>query len=90
MLLYNANYLFYNEKLHDKFNYDEAMTLNKQHPKRHEITFSTENQRIALCRCWQSKQFPYCDGSHRAYCEKSGDTLGPVIVTLDDDQTDKA
>ena len=27
---------------------------------------------IAMCRCWKSKKFPYCDGSHNALNE-SGD-----------------
>jgi len=47
----------------------------KNHPPRDEITLA-KNGRIALCRCWQSKNFPYCDGAHKHLGEK----LGPVIV----------
>lgn len=39
-----------------------------------------QNERIALCRCWQSKKFPYCDGAHRAYNDAHGTAFGPVIV----------
>ena len=39
-------------------------------------------KRVALCRCWQSKKFPYCDGAHRAYNEEHGTALGPVIVEV--------
>ncbi len=33
-------------------------------------------ERVALCRCFKSKKFPFCDGSHRQ--EQS--QVGPVIV----------
>lgn len=32
--------------------------------RRDEIILGTD-EKVALCRCWQSKKFPYCDGSHR-------------------------
>ena len=32
-------------------------------------------ERIALCRCFGSKKFPMCDGTHREHPGK-----GPVIV----------
>lgn len=32
-------------------------------------------ERVALCRCFQSKKFPLCDGTHRDIPGK-----GPVIV----------
>jgi len=34
---------------------------------------------IALCRCWQSENFPLCDGSHK-YNE---DEKGPVVILTD-------
>ena len=33
-----------------------------------------------FCRCWKSKTFPYCDGSHVAHNKETGDNLGPLIV----------
>ncbi|GAB4561657.1 MAG: hypothetical protein Kow0047_09170 [Anaerolineae bacterium] len=32
-------------------------------------------ERVALCRCFASGKFPYCDGTHRQH-----PGLGPVIV----------
>jgi len=34
-----------------------------------------------FCRCWCSKKFPYCDGSHSAHNEDTGDNIGPLIIT---------
>ena len=33
-----------------------------------------------FCRCWKSKKFPYCDGSHAKHNEETGDNTGPLIV----------
>lgn len=51
------------------------MNKEQSHDSRHEVTLS-EGQTVALCRCWKSKKFPYCDGSHR----ELDDSKGPVIV----------
>lgn len=53
---------------------------NTQKPAREEITI---NGRVAICRCWQSKKFPYCDGSHNSFNEQKNENLGPLIVDLD-------
>ncbi|CAL1530609.1 unnamed protein product [Lymnaea stagnalis] len=34
----------------------------------------------AFCRCWRSKKFPYCDGSHNAYNKETGDNVGPLCL----------
>jgi CDGSH-type Zn-finger protein len=47
----------------------------KNHEPRCELTLE-KGERAALCRCWQSKKFPYCDGSHR----ELSDSVGPVII----------
>ena len=31
---------------------------------------------VALCRCFGSKEFPYCDGTHKSMKH----SVGPVIV----------
>lgn len=41
----------------------------------------------AYCRCWQSKNFPYCDGSHRQYNATHDDHLGPVLVRMTPEDT---
>nr|CAG4650650.1 EOG090X0JRY [Sida crystallina] len=33
-----------------------------------------------FCRCWKSKSFPYCDGSHNQHNASTGDNVGPLIV----------
>jgi len=36
--------------------------------------------KTAYCRCWQSKTFPKCDGSHNEHNKLTGDNLGPLFV----------
>ncbi|OEH77994.1 uncharacterized protein LOC34622627 [Cyclospora cayetanensis] len=38
-------------------------------------------RRVALCRCWQSRKYPYCDGAHKAMVQ-NGDNVGPFIAVL--------
>ena len=58
------------------------MPLNQDHPERCEVMLKS-GDKVALCRCWQSKKFPYCDGCHRAYNQANSDALGPVIVRVE-------
>ena len=48
--------------------------------------FSTQEmkdgEKLVLCRCWLSKTFPLCDGAHGNHNRATGDTVGPVIVTI--------
>lgn len=36
--------------------------------------------KIAFCRCWRSKKFPLCDGSHNAHNKATGDNVGPMCL----------
>lgn len=36
---------------------------------------------MRLCRCWQSKKFPYCDDTHKVLME-AGDNVGPFVAKL--------
>eukprot|EP00667_Euglena_gracilis_P029108 EG_transcript_38082 len=36
--------------------------------------------KLALCRCWLSKAWPKCDGSHVQHNKETGDNVGPVVV----------
>jgi CDGSH-type Zn-finger protein len=48
--------------------------MNKQ-PKVDKISIKS-NEKLVLCRCFESSKFPLCDGSHR---ELQLDK-GPIIV----------
>jgi CDGSH-type Zn-finger protein len=35
---------------------------------------------VAYCRCWRSKTFPFCDGSHVKHNKSTGDNTGPLVI----------
>ena len=35
---------------------------------------------FSILRCWKSKKFPYCDGSHAKHNSLTGDNVGPLII----------
>lgn len=37
-------------------------------------------KRVAYCRCWKSKKFPYCDGTHTQHNQSQGDRVGPLVM----------
>ena len=43
----------------------------------------TKDAKKVYCRCWKSKKFPHCDGSHVAHNRETGDNVGPLIVKAD-------
>ncbi|EDW16215.1 CDGSH iron-sulfur domain-containing protein 2 homolog [Drosophila mojavensis] len=36
--------------------------------------------KAAFCRCWKTKNWPYCDGSHGEHNKNTGDNVGPVVI----------
>ena len=36
--------------------------------------------KAVYCRCWRSKEFPFCDGAHAKHNEETGDNVGPLII----------
>ena len=35
---------------------------------------------VTYCRCWRSKTFPMCDGSHVKHNKETGDNTGPLVI----------
>jgi CDGSH-type Zn-finger protein len=52
-----------------------TITENGKHRTR--VTLR-QGEVISLCRCWQSKKFPLCDGSHKNVM----DERGPVVINV--------
>ena len=38
-------------------------------------------EKLVFCRCWKSKNYPYCDGAHVAHNKATGDNVGCVRST---------
>ncbi|KAF3433093.1 hypothetical protein FNV43_RR24195 [Rhamnella rubrinervis] len=34
----------------------------------------------AYCRCWRSRAFPLCDGTHVKHNKATGDNVGPLVL----------
>ncbi|XP_041917993.1 CDGSH iron-sulfur domain-containing protein 1 isoform X1 [Alosa pseudoharengus] len=61
------------------------LTLNKDSPKVvHSFDMEDIGSKAVYCRCWRSKKFPYCDGSHTKHNEETGDNVGPLIIKKKD------
>lgn len=45
-------------------------------------TFDIEDitEKAVFCRCWRTKNWPYCDGSHGPHNKETGDNVGPLVV----------
>jgi CDGSH-type Zn-finger protein len=41
-----------------------------------------KGEAISLCRCWQSKKFPLCDGTHNSL----DNDRGPAVIQIDCDR----
>lgn len=57
------------------------LDIKKDNPKVVD-TYDVEDlgNKSVFCRCWKSKKFPYCDGSHAAHNNSTGDNVGPLII----------
>jgi Iron-binding zinc finger CDGSH type len=45
-----------------------------------------KGKKAPICRCWQSKAHPMCDGSHNSYNKETGSLMGPLVVSVADDE----
>ncbi|CAB1337507.1 unnamed protein product [Coregonus sp. 'balchen'] len=50
----------------------------------HSFDMEDIGSKAVYCRCWRSKKFPYCDGSHTKHNEVTGDNVGPLIIKKKD------
>lgn len=50
-----------------------------------QVSLLEPGRKIAYCRCWQSKKFPLCDGTHGKHNKTTGDNLGPLILHVPKD-----
>ncbi|CAD7681110.1 unnamed protein product [Nyctereutes procyonoides] len=58
---------------------------NPSHPERQPQVVRAFNMedlgdKAVHCRCWTSKKFPFCDGSHPKHNEETGNNVGPLII----------
>jgi len=45
-------------------------------------------KKLSLCRCWKSKTFPICDGTHKQHNRDNDDNCGPVCIEWDEEEED--
>ncbi|KAK9295517.1 hypothetical protein QLX08_010185 [Tetragonisca angustula] len=38
-------------------------------------------EKAVFCRCWRSKNWPYCDGTHGTHNQATNDNVGPLVIT---------
>ncbi|KAI1238509.1 hypothetical protein IHE44_0013243 [Lamprotornis superbus] len=63
------------------------LKIQKENPKVvNEINIEDLCLTKAYCRCWRSKTFPVCDGSHNKHNELTGDNVGPLILKKKEEQ----
>jgi CDGSH-type Zn-finger protein len=63
-----------NKRVNNKIRMDEPKVVDM-------IDMEDISEKSAFCRCWKSKNWPYCDGSHGEHNKEIGDNLGPVVVS---------
>ncbi|XP_043912408.1 CDGSH iron-sulfur domain-containing protein 1 [Protopterus annectens] len=57
------------------------LDIQKDNPKVvHAFDIEDLGEKAVYCRCWRSKKFPMCDGSHTKHNEETGDNVGPLII----------
>lgn len=57
------------------------LSVQKEDPKVVTVVDIEEmGDKVCYCRCWRSKNFPYCDGSHNKHNDETGDNVGPLVL----------
>uniref|UniRef100_A0A8C4RK99 CDGSH iron sulfur domain 1 n=1 Tax=Erpetoichthys calabaricus TaxID=27687 RepID=A0A8C4RK99_ERPCA len=61
------------------------LDIQKEIPKIvHAFDIEDLGEKTVYCRCWRSKKFPFCDGSHTKHNEENEDNVGPLLITRKD------
>ncbi|XP_015674327.1 CDGSH iron-sulfur domain-containing protein 1 [Protobothrops mucrosquamatus] len=61
------------------------LDIQKDNPKVvHAFDMEDLGEKAVYCRCWRSKTFPLCDGSHTKHNDETGDNVGPLIIKRKD------
>uniref|UniRef100_A0A3B0MWY2 Iron-binding zinc finger CDGSH type, putative n=1 Tax=Theileria annulata TaxID=5874 RepID=A0A3B0MWY2_THEAN len=74
--------------------YLQSLNFNTKHFQKFSQIVETfpptdaKDVKVCVCRCWQSKKFPYCDGTHKLLME-NGDNVGPYVAILKAQKTIK-
>jgi CDGSH-type Zn-finger protein len=60
---------------------ENIMLLNiHKYPRKH-VQDLPAGQKVEICRCWLSAEFPICDGAHKKHNAETGDNVGPAVLT---------
>ncbi len=46
------------------------------------VVKASPGEKLFLCRCYGSKQFPFCDGTHN----QAHHNIGPAVVEISEDR----
>ncbi|CRL06991.1 CLUMA_CG020012, isoform A [Clunio marinus] len=63
-----------NKRVNQKVRLNEAKVVDM-------IDIEDISEKAAFCRCWKSKNWPYCDGTHGEHNKECNDNVGPVVVS---------
>ncbi|XP_023032017.1 CDGSH iron-sulfur domain-containing protein 2 homolog [Drosophila willistoni] len=64
-----------------KKNRGRCNNLIRKHDVKVVVMIDVEDiaEKVTFCRCWKTKNWPYCDGSHGEHNKHTGDNEGPVV-----------
>lgn len=72
-------------RVNTKVDLDNPKVVTKENIADIEDTMKKCGKNNVYCRCWKSKKFPMCDGSHVKHNKETGDNVGPLIIEQKDD-----
>jgi len=66
----------------------ETVNVIKQQPLVEAVSVTKSDQRVSICRCGHSAQWPWCDGAHNSVAANDNapagrEQLGPLIITIE-------